>query len=309
MNRSLFDKYMSSASFFRSPEEGGAPPSLTAPAGGSNPATPGASPTDGGATDSGSDVSFENVGSGDDFDSVDLGDTESVPDATPSDVPAVTPPVVVPPAAVPAPVAPAVAAPAAPTAPTGNEGPTSELDSMLTNLQTNAPALEQWLTENSFKLSKEEQDAFELDAVGQIPKMMAKVQVASMKMALNLMKNLVPQLIDQRVTSTSAKSAKAQEAINEFYTTNADLNAKDHSALVDKWSRAFRANNPTASRQDAIKFVGNAIRTELGMAAPVAPAGRPQPFAPARPGARPSGPVPKAVEQPFAALGMDFDET
>lgn len=313
MNRFL-DRWMNSASFAPADVGGGAAPAAPSSAsasGGDSPAPqPGGTPS---STPAGTDApsddfsGFENAG--DDFDSVDLGG-----DSDPSQDPPVAPvvPAVVPPApAAPAPVAAVPPVVPAVTPPKAEASPPSEVDTLLSSLSDNAPALTTWLEQNAYKLTKEETDAFELDAVGQIPKLMARVQVASMKATVNLIKNLVPKLIDSQVEKTSGVKEKSKAALNEFYSTNSDLNEKDHAALVNKWAGAFRAQNPTASRQEAIKFVGQAIRTELGLAplVPGAPekAGRPQAFSPARPGAR--QPVAQTVEEnPFGGLGIDLEE-
>lgn len=315
MKNKFLARWMNSASYAPpdAPGSGGAAPAApsSAPAsGGDSPApqpsgTPSSTPA---GTDTPSDDFSGFDSAGDDFDSVELGaDSDSSQD--PTVVPAVVPVVPAVPAA-PAPVAAVPAVAPAANVPKADASPPSEVDSLLSNLSENAPALATWLEQNAYKLTKEEIDAFELDAVGQIPKLMARVQVASMKATVNLIKNLVPKLIDSQVEKTSGVKEKSKAALNEFYTTNSDLNEKDHAALVNKWAGAFRAQNPTASRQEAIKFVGQAIRTELGLAplVPGAPAkARPQPFSPARPGAR--QPVAQTVEENlFSGLGIDLEE-
>lgn len=309
----FFDKYMSSASFLRTPDEGGTPASSSPASGGVSPApssTPSSGVGDASTTEGGGD-SFDSLDSDSDsdFDSVDLGTgSDSVGDSPP--VAPVVPPVVAPAVTPPvAPVTPPVAAPVAAVPVKGPDSPSSPVDTLFENLNTNGPALQDWLAENSFKLTKEEADAFELDAVSMIPKMMAKVQVASMKMTMNLLKNLVPGMIDNRTATTSATQTKAKEAISEFFTSNPDLNAKDHQTLVDKWAKAFRSQNPSAPRSEAIKFVASAIRTELGLAAPALGAvpTKVAPFVPARPGAKtPIQTTP--IESPFAGLGMEIDD-
>lgn len=306
--KSLTERWMNSAAFAPEGSPASGAPATPVGEGASGEAHVGTPSGDGSGGDE-----FSSFGESDDFDSVELeagSDPSQAPEVdpaaaveTPAVAPAATPPV--------APKAAAEVPPAAapvPAAPKGPDSPSSAVDELVGNLETNGPALQTWLEQNSFKLTKEEADAFELDAVGQIPKMMAKVQVASMKMTLNMLKNLVPSMIDKQTALVSGKQTKAKEALNEFYTSNSDLNEKDHGALVTKWANAFRAQNPSAPRGDAIKFVANAIRTELGLAAPAAGAApRVAPFAPARPGAR-QPTMTKPVENPFSALGMDLDE-
>lgn len=255
-----------------------------------------------------SDDAFSGFDSVDDgLDEIDL-PTVSDPVVVTPDTPVVAP--VVPPAAPVAPVVPPVAAPV--VAPSAKDGsPPSPIEAALTGMVANEPALVAHLAQTTYALSKEEMDAFELDAVGQIPKLMAKVHMQATKNTLSLIRQMVPQLIDSRTEQTGSVKARAAEAKNEFYTTNSDLNEKDHGPLLDKWASAFRAQNPRATRQEAIKFVGQAIRTELGLPAPAAgaaPTARPQPFAPARPGAKAPVSATRVDDNPFGGLGMDIEE-
>lgn len=258
--------------------------------------------------------SFSEMGF-DDFESVEI--PEAPPAASPA--PAAADPAA-PATPTPAPAAPAADPAAAPAEPTQSPAapastpasPVSELDSLLQTIEgDSAKQLVDHLAATAFKLSKEDADALELDAVNVIPRLMAKVQVMAMKNTLNMMKTLLPKLISSQVETTTAKASRAQEAMAEFYATNKDLNPQAHAAAVSRWASAFRAQNPKASRAEAIKFVGNAIRAELGMpplaagGAPSAPA-RPAPFAPARGGAGAQVVVPE-TENAFAGLGMDFD--
>lgn len=321
----LFHKYMSSASFVRSPDDGsGASPAATPAApssagggsnGGSSPASSGPSTPAGDSNSNLSSSDLESFGSPDDFDSVEV--VEPSDGATPPAEPVAPAPAADPAKPAPAPVA-APADPAKPPVPVAtpspkaDASPPSEIETLSASFanKENETALQTWLAENSFKLTKEEAEAFEVDALSMLPKIAAKVQVASMKAALHMMKSLVPAMIDAQVAKTTTSSKKAEEAINEFYTTNSDLNKEAHAPLVQKWAAAFRAQNPQATRQEAIKFVGQAIRTELGLA-PLVPGvvkAKPQAFAPARPGARPPVGTTVVEESPFAALGMDLEE-
>ncbi len=299
---------------FFSPEGGdgsGAPapaaPAVGAPSGDSAPPSGGSDQGSGVANSADDFAGFDGAGDDDGLDSIDLGTETSpspdTPPAAPAAAPATPAPAV--PAAPAAPAAPAVAAPSegTPSAPVP-----SELETMVQSVDANAPALIEWLAQNAFQLSKEEAEAFELDAVANVPKLMARVAVNNMKSTMNIVKNLVPKLIAQEVEKLTAGKEKAKEAIGEFYSSHPHLNEKDHGALVTKWANAFRAANPKASRKEAIDYVGRAVSFEAGVA-PGTPAARAAaPFAPARPGAR----MPQATVQegtsPFAALGMDLDE-
>jgi hypothetical protein len=184
------------------------------------------------------------------------------------------------------------------------------LEQAIEGFRTSHNEVSNWASQNLFALSKEEQEALETDAVGAIPKLMGRVYSLSLQATANLIKSFVPDMINQGVQSTNARNAKANEALNEFYAANQHLNPQQHGALVDKWAKAFRAANPTASRADAIKFVGNAVSSELGIQA--APGGngaaprRAAPFAPARPGTRVQQPAPQ--HDPYEGMDMEYDQ-
>lgn len=222
----------------------------------------------------------------------------------------------------PAPAPPASATPAAtpeppkadakqePGSPAGNEpsAPRSPLDQAIEGFRTNHQQMSEWASKELFALSKEDAEILETDAASFIPVLMGRVYSQALQATTNLIKNFVPEMVNNGVASTNARTARATEALQEFYASNSDLNPQQHGALVDKWARAFRAANPSASRADAIKFVGNAVRAEVG-AAPAARGNgakpRPAPFAPARPGAR--APTPSKPHDPYEGMDMEFD--
>src|SRR5215472_1119028 len=194
-------------------------------------------------------------------------------------------------------------------APGAPQAPRMGLDQAIEGFRTSHKELSNWASQNLFALSQEEQTALETDAVTVIPQLMGKVYSQALQAMTHLIRNFVPEMVNQGVNATNARNSKAQEALNEFYTANPHLSADKHGALVDKWARAFRAANPTASRADAIKFVGNAVSSELGIhAAPGAANGaarRVAPFAPARPGTRVQQPAPP--QDPYEGMDMEFD--
>jgi hypothetical protein len=188
--------------------------------------------------------------------------------------------------------------------------PRSALDQAIEGFRTNHKELSTWASTNLFALTKEESDLLETDAVTAIPLLMGKVYSQALQATTNLIKNFVPNMVNEGVQTTNARTAKATEALQQFYAANSHLNPQQHGALVDKWARAFRAANPSASRQEAIKFVGNAVSSELGL--PPAAAGanggrapRPAPFAPARPGTRVQ--QPSQPHDPYEGMDMEFD--
>lgn len=298
-----------------SPDDGSGGSAAPSPAPGASAPSPSSaessSPAGGTSTESGDAAdTFSEFSSDDDFDSVEV-PLGSDPTVVPP--PVAAPAAVVPPKPAATPVAPAEVPPVVAAAPASERQapPASPIEAALSGMSQNRQALADHMAATTFALSPEEIAQFETDAVGMIPKLMAKVHVEATMNTLSLINKMVPGLIDARVDSTSSAKTKATEAKNEFYTTNSDLNEKDHGPLLDKWAKAFRAQNPTASRQEAIKFVGQAIRTELGLPALVAGAktpARPQAFTPARPGAKPPTHSTDVDTNQYAGLGTDIED-
>jgi hypothetical protein len=190
--------------------------------------------------------------------------------------------------------------------------PRSALEQAVDGFRTNHKELSNWASQNLFNLSKEDADGLENDAAAMIPVLMGRVYSQALQATANLIKNFVPNMIDEGVSTGTARQARASEALNAFYSANKHLNPEHHGALVDKWARAFRAANPGATRAEAIKFVGNAVSSELGLAPPAGagngatPPKRPAPFAPARPGTRVQ--QPPASHDPYEGMDMEFDQ-
>ena len=237
----------------------------------------------------------------DDFDSIDLGlpptddgsGGRQAPQAPPAQQPATA-----------APAAPQQAAPQGQQAGNVSSAQRSQLDTALEGFKSNYADLATWASQNLFALSKEDAEGLETNPVEMIPKLMGRIYVSSLQAATNLIKNFVPEMVQSGVGTQQQRSAKAAEALNEFYASNPHLNAQQHGAAVDKWARAFRAANPQASRSEAIAFVGRAVSAEFGSAG--MPAQRAAPFAPARPGAR-APMVPQGAHDPYAGMEDDLD--
>lgn len=261
----------------------------------------------------------------DGFEGADLDDVEVIaePPAAPQQ-PAATKPAA--PAPAPAPAAPAApqAAPAAQPAaeaapapsPQGALDPTN-LDQWLQGMNTHKAALMDHLAAQVFTLSDQEKAALDTDAVGAIPKIMARVHLEAVQAAMQNIHQIVPALVNKML----ATRARSEEADNEFYGAWKQLNRAEHGAKVRAYAGLFRNANPQATRAQAIQAVGRMVCAELGIpfagtpqpapAAPgngaAAPAPRPVPFAPARPGT--SAPTLTPIEEsPFAGMGRDYDE-
>lgn len=289
------------------PTGGGAPAPSPAPSSDGAPSSP---IPDSPAEPTGSHDNFAGM-EDNDFDLVEV-PTEEIPTGgEPGEPGQTTPPTEKQPAAATAP--PATPQQTAPPqgAPTQDapSAPRSSLDQAIDGFRTNHNQLSAWASTELFALSKEDAEGLENDAAAMIPVLMGRVYSQALQATTNLIKNFVPQMVSEGVSVTNARTAKATEALQEFYAANPNLNAAQHGALVDKWARAFRAANPSASRADAIKFVGNAVSAELGVA-PSGPNGarphRAAPFAPARPGTRTQ--TPSAPHDPYEGMDMDYDQ-
>ena len=238
----------------------------------------------------------------DDFDSIDLGLPPTDDGSGGRQAPQA--PTAQQPATPAAQAAPQQAAPQGQQAGNVSSAQRSQLDTALEGFKSNYADLATWASQNLFALSKEDAEGLETNPVEMIPKLMGRIYVSSLQAATNLIKNFVPEMVQSGVGTQQQRSAKAAEALNEFYASNPHLNAQQHGAAVDKWARAFRAANPQASRSEAIAFVGRAVSAEFGSAG--MPAQRAAPFAPARPGARAPS-MPQGAHDPYAGMEDDLD--
>ena len=289
---------------------GGSPASAPPPGGGAGEAPPQVTqlkssiPADGGSSADGPAPEGVDPFSGmeDDLDAIDLGVQTPPTGDEPGEVPEAQPPATPKPAAQPQEAQPQQ--PAQPVQPGTPTAPRSQLQTAIDGFQANSKELAQWSAQNLFALSKEEAEALETDAVGIIPQLMGKVYVNALQAATNLIKNFVPEMVQQGSAQQNQRAARAAAALNEFYQTNSHLNVQQHGAAVDKWARAFRQMNPKASRQEAIAFVGRAVSAEFGLAP--GSGRKAAPFAPARPGAR----APQRGNQPhdpYAGMEDEYD--
>lgn len=191
--------------------------------------------------------------------------------------------------------------------------PRSQLDQAMEGLKTaaNQTALADWAAGNLFKLSDEDVSALNDNPAAIIPHLMGRAYTRAMESAVNLIKNLVPEMVNSGITTQANAQRRASEALNEFYQSNPHLTADQHGAAVDRWARSFRAMNPGASRADAIAFVGKAVSAEFGIWPSQNGTGgavprRAAPFAPARQGGRAPASQ-KGPHDPYAGMEDDLD--
>ncbi len=193
-----------------------------------------------------------------------------------------------------------------------------DLSSMAPNvlvgeLARNRDVLISHIAETRFQLSQQEKDALETDAVGAIPKLLARVYFEAATTALNQLSSHAPRLIEQ--ITGNLRTVNAAE--DQFYSKwpSIQRGEKSHTDAVQMAANMFRQSNPNATQEQAIDVVGRMVTSMLNLqAAPAAPANgtvkRPPAFSPAGSGARPVSAsvlnTPKV--NPFDGLGAYFDQ-
>lgn len=212
------------------------------------------------------------------------------------------------------PVAPSspVAAPVTGTVPSHDAQPTPAPPPEPVQPTAAAPAfdLAQWEKEQLTGLEKiyalNEQDAQDLQTQPELilPRLAANMHMVITKSLLTAMQGVMPGQIAQFNQQISADT----QARDAFYGANPDL--KDHEDAVLRVAQVFRAANPTAPRDTAIKIIGEMTRSSLGLvkvapteAAPQAPVSNVKPFSPARGGG--GGTVPAKPKNMWAELVED----
>lgn len=125
-----------------------------------------------------------------------------------------------------------------------------------------------------------------------LPKLAANMHMMVTKSIMTAMQGMIPEF----VMNHSQAQRVDQEARSAFYGANPDLSDPKFEPAVLQVAKIFRAANPTAPREVAIKTIGDMVRMSLNLsapaqtpapttqAAPVAVQPSTQPFTPARGG-------------------------
>lgn len=196
--------------------------------------------------------------------------------------------------------------------------PLSELQpgELVSELARNRDALVNHLAQERFQLSQAEKEALETDAVGHLPRLMARVYYEASTTMLNQIQSMVPRMIEQVTTQLRNHS----DAENAFYSKwpTVDRANEAHKQAVLMAANLVNQQFPQASLSDRIDKVGRMVTSMLGLAAQVQqPRGNasakrsPPAFAPASGnGATPVSRTPVAASQgnQWAGLGANFDE-
>lgn len=207
------------------------------------------------------------------------------------------------------PVEPVKAAPLAPTpiepVASPEAAPVAKVEPLVaapvqTPISTEPFDIGKWEAEQRVSLGKmyvlSEKDAEDLQTQPELvlPRLAANLHLEITRSVMTAVQGMMPNMI-QNLNQSSLAETQARDA---FYGANADL--KGHEAQVMQVAQMFRAANPTATRELAIKTIGEMTRMSLGLppllstvpteAAPQAVASA-KPFSPARGGGGAAIPV------------------
>lgn len=208
--------------------------------------------------------------------------------------------------AIPAPVAPVEPAPApvAPVAPPAQAAPEPAAPFDMAKWEKDQLSN---LTE-LYAINEADAQALQTEPELVMPKLAANMHLMVTKSIMTGIQALLPELIAQHNLQQSVET----QARDAFYGANPDLNDPKYESAVIRTAQMFRASNPTAPRDEAVKVIGNMVRMALGLAAPAPtavpteaapqPTAQPRPFTPSRGG---GGSAPAKPANMWAELSMD----
>jgi hypothetical protein len=146
-----------------------------------------------------------------------------------------------------------------------------------------------------------------------LPQLAAKLHMEVVEHAVRSVMAAMPQWLEQSNTARTRESSAEQL----FYGANPDLKDPAYTTAVFQMGQAYRAMNPSAPAEEAVRVIGNMVRTAMGLSQPQAPAGstvvQPQapvaapaaPFIPARGGGGAAAPTPVS-SNPWSAMAEEF---
>lgn len=144
-----------------------------------------------------------------------------------------------------------------------------------------------------------------------LPKLAAQLHMEVTEHVMRSVMAAMPQWMDGFTQSRSRET----EAEQVFYGANPDLKDPAYKNAVIQMGKAYRAMNPNAPAEEAVKVIGNMVRTAMGLQAPQAPAGMtvaqpaapaaPAPFVPARGGGGAAVPTPSS-SNPWSQMAEEF---
>jgi hypothetical protein len=104
-----------------------------------------------------------------------------------------------------------------------------------------------------------------------IPKLAAKLHMEVVEHVMRSVQSAVPQWIQGYNNSQSTEQA----AETTFYGANPDLQDPAYKGAIIQMGMAYRQLNPSAPAEEAVKVIGNMVRSAMGLGAPMpsAPSG------------------------------------
>lgn len=139
--------------------------------------------------------------------------------------------------------------------------------------------------EKLYAISPEDAERLQTEPEIVMPKLAANMHMMVTKSLMTAVQGMIPEYLAMHTQQVSIE----QEARNSFYTAHPELNDPKYEAAVMQVGKMFRAANPTAPREVAIKTIGDMVKQSLGISA--VPTAAAAPSAPAIPAARPFTPA------------------
>jgi hypothetical protein len=146
-----------------------------------------------------------------------------------------------------------------------------------------------------------------------LPQLAAKLHMEVVEHAVRSVMAAMPQWVEQHNSARTRESSAEQL----FYGTNPDLKDPAYRTAVFQMGQAYRAMNPSAPAEEAVRVIGNMVRTAMGLSQPQPPAGSTVvqsrapvaapavPFIPARGGGGAAAPNPVS-SNPWSAMAEEF---
>lgn len=138
--------------------------------------------------------------------------------------------------------------------------------------------------ESVYAISPEDAEKLNTEPEIILPKLAANMHLMVTKSLLTAVQGMIPEYLAMHTQQASVE----QEARSSFYSVHPELNDPKYEAAVLQVGKMFRAANPTAPREVAIKTIGDMVKQSLGITVPQTVQTSPTPATPA---ARPFTPA------------------
>lgn len=136
-----------------------------------------------------------------------------------------------------------------------------------------------------YKLSEEDARSLLTEPETVLPKLMAKAHMQMTKAVLESVQGIIPNVMETTQAATKAET----EARNAFFSVNKDLAKPEYEQAILEAGAVYRRLNPKASRDEAVRRIGEMVRINFGLPLlseqtkeVTPPQEPPKPFTPAR---------------------------